>query len=264
MTKRRKVATVIITYFRPRQALLDRCLYLLRKSPVGLEIILVYDGEGIPEDPRIDLALKFRDVGIGKAPNRPFRFGFEHASTDYVIHSPPEILVEPDGVQRMLAGHQPGHRDVPTFFALSRETTERLDDLPWRKDLLCLQDTPDFWHTWGPLAMRNVDSQWCNWHINFCGATRDEWLRFDILPDTDEAGMNENWLADREAEAGTPPIQSPVMVYHQWHDAGPYVLGGKVYSGEPVGNVVRSEPAAEPVAESVRVARSNPKPDGEA
>jgi len=242
------VATVVITYFQPRLALLDRCLSLLRRQTVALEIIVAYDGPGPGDDPRIDLLLAMAETGGGRAPNRGLRTGFARATTNYVIHCPPEMLVPVDGVERMTAGHQPGHRDVPALFALSRETTEHLDDLPWRETLSCLKDTPDFWTTWGPLAMNNIDSQWCNWHINFCGATRDEWLRFGVLPDSDRHDMNENWLAEMEAKAGpgAHPILSPVEVYHQWHAPGHWPC--------PPPEPTPVQPSTVP--ESVRVARA--------
>lgn len=214
------VATVVITYYEPRLPLLDRCLYLLRESTVGLEIILADNGDAYnasDKDPRLDLVLKVKPKGQPQSPNRSFLAGFRAATTDYIIHSPPELLAPRDAVERMLAGHQPGHRDVPIFLGLDRATTERLDSLPWREDLSCLQRVPRFWQYWSPLYMSNADGRWCNWHLNFSGATRAEWLRFGVLPDTGDGGLNENWLAEQEAKASCVPILSPVEVYHQWH-----------------------------------------------
>lgn len=252
------VASIVITYYMERLKQLDRCLYLLRNQTVAVEIVLAYDGDGPGEQPRVDRMVKMRDIGTGRAPNKGFLAGYKAATSDYIIHCPPEMLVPYDAVERMLAGHQTGHRDVPTFLGINKATTEVLDNLPWREDLSCIKDTPGFWHTWGPLAMTNLDGQWCNWHLNFCGAMRDEWERFGILPDTDEAGQNENWLADMEAAAGptTSPIQSPVTVYHQWHPIWSGVRGGK-----PVGliqDAVRPNMASngEPPAESLRIMRT--------
>lgn len=220
-TKRAAAASVIITYFGERRRLLDRCLYLLKHQTVPLEIILADDGDFIKRQPGVDVLLKVRPGREQRSLNRAFRAGFELAHADYIIHCPPEMLVPRNAVEFMMEQHKPGHRDVPTLYALSRETTlELLDELPWQEDLSCLKDTPGFWDTYGPLLMSNRLSEFCGWHLNFSGATREEWLRFDIVPDVDVRAMNENWLLAIEDVAGVSPIRSPITVYHQWHPPG--------------------------------------------
>lgn len=211
------VASVVITYFDPRLTLLDRCLFLLREQTVPVEIILAYDGDSVVADPRIDLVFHVVPGGGHKSPNRSFRGGFSQAQTDYILHCPPELLVPRDGVERMIAEHTPGLRDVPIFYGLDERTTRNIDQYPWRENLSCFEALPGFGDFRNPLDMTNRQTRWHSWHLNFSGATREEWLRFDIIPDTADVGKNENWLVNREDAAGVHPKLSSVTVYHQWH-----------------------------------------------
>jgi hypothetical protein len=227
-TEKRPAASVIITYYGERRKQLARCLFCLQRQTVGIEIIIADDGgfiTGLPSG--VARVLHVRKAGPklkAQSLNRPFRYAFPKARADYIIHCPPEMLVPPDAVERMLAGNVPGQRDVPTLFALSRDATLRLDEIPWQDNLDILKSTPDFWATWGPLCMDNSACQWSDWHLNFCGATRDTWLRFDLVPDVAPRGLNENWLCGQEDPRGILRTRVPFAVYHQWHPPGDRTL----------------------------------------
>lgn len=170
-----------------------------------------------------------RPEGAIRPPNRSILHGFRMVrlmEAEYVMVWYPEILAPPFAVEAMLARHLEGRRDVAPVLALSeaqtmallattqtgREDLTRWDVLdPWARS------DPNFLSTETPLRITNAEAHGNIHHLNFTGAMLGEWDSLGLLPDTDQRAQNENWLREREMEAGRPPMACAFEVWHQWH-----------------------------------------------
>jgi cellulose synthase/poly-beta-1,6-N-acetylglucosamine synthase-like glycosyltransferase len=232
------VASVVIPYYGNRRKLLERTLHMLTHQTVPVQVIVGDDGDFLPYYSANDIEQALflrtghwlaRDMlvklrGESQAPrvmNYPVRMLFPLAACDYIILCHPENLVPLDAVEEMMAGHEPGHRDVPVVYGLDRQTTENLDDYPWSTDPHCLQQVPGFMAWPNPLRISNLEAPGNVHHFNFSGATKAEWTRWDrlVLPENGEPFNDENWMMAHEAADGVTPRRAPVTVYHQWHPA---------------------------------------------
>lgn len=224
-----RVSVIISAYGRP--ALLARSLELLAHQTHPVQVVVVDDGgeEGtldvfFPYYPGNWKWVSLRPVGSPpRGPNNVWRAAWELADGDYIITSAPEILAPRDAVERMVAMHVDGQRDVPLLYSLSREHTDFVAshwDIHWVPflDLTWIESLPGFQAFEGSARIANNLMGGFQHHMMFSGAMRSEWERFGVLPETDEYGFDENWLREREVEAGYPPRLSPVSVYHQWHE----------------------------------------------
>jgi hypothetical protein len=216
-------ATVIIPYYGDRLTQLKRTLWLLDRQTFPVRVIIADDGEWLPSDFRLDephLIFSPRPRGLPRIVNATIRAAWPLVETDYAIICHPENMAPLDAVERMMDSHVPGRRDVPVVYGLNRTATSRLDDYPWQTDFECIARLPGFMEWKNPLFQKNKDAPGNYHHINFSGAYRDEWMRFDrlVLPENAAPFRDEDWLRHKEVEARAFPRKVEGMwVYHQWH-----------------------------------------------
>lgn len=239
-------ATVVIPYFGDRTQQLARTLWLLERQTFPVRVIVGDDGEWLPRDFPVGpstLILKVRPRGTVRPMNFPVRAAWPLVETDYCVIAHPENMAPLDAVERMMTQHVDGRRDVPIVYGLNRETSEHLDDYPWQTDFQCLLLLPGFMQWTNPLRQWNSEAHGNCHHLNFSGAYRDEWTRFDklVLPFKEKPASDEDWLRAKEVEAGCLPRQVPdgLFVYHQHHPRVDW------WQNKPVGQVVFSARTAE-------------------
>ena len=254
-------ATVLIPYYGERLTQLRRSLWLLERQTTPVRVVLADDGRWLPPDFRLDephTIFRARDRGLPRIVNATIRAAWSKVETDYAIISHPENMPPLDAVERMMTQHVPGQRDVPIVYGIDRHTTMRLDEYPWKTDFDCLTRVPGFmdWHN--PLLHANSEAKNNCHHINFSGAYRWEWERFDprVLPEDASPFRSEDWLRHQEVKARAFPRQVPdgLFVYHQWHPLIDWLLGRNPIEVEPPRD---TETPAPHVARSTASAEEN-------
>lgn len=213
--------SVLIPYSQGRRSLLERTLWLLRRQTYpDYEVWILDDGS---DEHVSDLCgdniiyEKVRDAGAAKrSANMAWNHGYRKCDGEFIVLGHPEYLMPLHAIESLVEKYD-GYRLGPTAYALSPETTARLDRWPWRDDLDSLQATPGFWSFETPWHWTNMEAKgWCH-HFAFTGQPREAWDILDFLPLTEAPGFADNWILGPETAGGRPPRPAGFSVYHQHH-----------------------------------------------
>jgi glycosyltransferase involved in cell wall biosynthesis len=216
--------SVLIPYFQGRRALLERALWLLRRQTYKgyYNVWILDDGS----DENIEelcgenvIYVPIREAGARpRACNIAWIEGYQISDGEFVILTHPEYMVPLHAIESMVDQYDGSARLVALHLSLSPKAQAVIDDFDWRGDVDNLQSIPDFWDSRTPWNWTNRDTK--NWqhHFAFTGQTRDAWGMNDFLPETEELGMNDSWLARIEVEQERPPSGLDWYVYHQHHE----------------------------------------------
>lgn len=241
------LATILIPYYGERLTQLKRTLWLLERQTVPVRIIVADDGGWLPPDFRLNdphLIFKARSGGLPRIVNHTIREAWHLVETDYAIISHPENMAPLNAVECMMESHVPGRRDVPVVYGINEKTTKRLDDYPWKTDFECLTRIGGFMDWRNPLLQTNREAPGNYHHINFSGAYRHEWTRFNklVLPENAAPFRSEDWLRQKEVDARAFPRKVEGMfVYHQWHPLIDWMLGTKPMPIDEDANIRREQ-----------------------
>jgi hypothetical protein len=221
---RLSVSILIPHYNRPD--LLRRSLWLLTRQTARLEIEIIIVDDGSQESTN-HLQDEFPEVrwmqarpagSPPRSPNMAWHMAYAEAKGNFIILSQPEILVPLNGVDVMLAGHEPGRRSVPTLYLIPTPYQQnRIDGVDWRANLDELQKLPEFWSDQGHWGYTNREAPGYANHFGFTGQFRSEWDFFGFIPLTEQPGHDDRWMRAREVEAGRIPNHIALNCYHQWH-----------------------------------------------
>ena len=219
-------ASIIIPYYSGRRKQFERTMFTLSKQThEDFEVIVIDDGSD-DYDEHLEIENKYvvgmyhllRERGAApRSPNMAYRKGYELAQGEIIILSNPEVLVPFNALKVMLINMKTDRRNVPVQYHLTYKQLKAIDTVDWRTNIHKLIGLPDFWSTQTPWLYTNAEAHQHRNHLNFCGATREVWDRYDFMPATDEWMNMENWLHPMELRDGYPATGIGIEVYHQEH-----------------------------------------------
>lgn len=231
-----KITVAVLIGARGRAALLDRSLWTLTRQTNRCITYVAddgTDGESIANvcakhgESNGVFYHRLRSPGTDlRGQNMAWWWGYEQAKEadiKYIICSHPEILVPITAVEQMLDEHVENHRSVPTLYCLSAKHQAAIDKLPWKYDIHCLKDLPDFWDYMSHWTVRNKDTAQWKHHFGFCGMYREEWDFYNqpdgFLPKREEIYFDDAWMIHEEIKVDRRPnYLEGLEVYHQYHD----------------------------------------------
>ena len=152
-----------------------------------------------------------------RSANEALWIGYQLCQGEFIILSHAEIMVPKDAITRMVVAHN-GHRSVPLQYAIPPVAQRHIDSVDWRRSLSYLQNLPNFWADVGPWGFSNTNAHGWRHHFSFTGQFREEWERWGFLPKSDAMEFTDNWMLEKETEAGILPNPIDLEVYHQSHD----------------------------------------------
>ena len=225
--------SILLTYYGNRYYQLKRSLpFLLNQTYEDYEIIFLDDGrmEGgekftdygeLLDHPRVKYVSLRRGVVPIRSPNNALRCGFYGCDGDFIITSHPELLVPFDAVEKMVTEGNMERRNCPTQYHLTSEQVNYLYGdgitLGWQNNFDRIKDVPNFMATTTPWGYTNYDCEGYRTHFSFSGSTRERFEKF-IIPETEEWGMEDNYVHKLESERGEPSVGVDIEIYHQEHE----------------------------------------------
>lgn len=211
-----------------RHELLERSLYLLSRQTYPCDVFVIDDGS-IPGIEEITLDAnayyeRLRDPlqnpADARMPATALRHMYKQIDHEFVIISPPEVLVPLNAVESMLAQHQSPRRSTTLLYSISRPLMKIIDEYPWKENVHSLQEMPEFMQVYNRIKLRNYQMVQWRHHCAFTGQLREDWEIHDFMPD---GVPDDAWLWDIEDEltkrTGIQHRVNPIdlIVYHQFH-----------------------------------------------
>jgi len=216
-----------------RHKLVERSLYTLSRQTYPVDIFLVDDGsrpglEEISEEAgaiyeRIRDPLSIDSPSM-RGPATSWRHVYDKTDHDFVIVTHPEILVPLDAVERMVEQHVSPRRSTPLLYFLDRNMTKTIEEYPWRENVHCFQEIPEFRGVFNRWGIYNHEMHGWKHHVCFSGQTREDWEMHGFIPivSHDDAWL---WGAEQDLTEITGinhhVNQIDLTVYHQFHGVTP-------------------------------------------